>query len=306
MWRDLFTLSKREQQGLISLMVILIVTGAMLFVGKSYEEPEVDEKLIEWANSVRIIEDAHMEMVMDTVFAFNPNYESVSRLQLLGFSNLAIVNLIKYREAGGFIKSPDKLRQIFGVDSVLYNKLQDYIDLELDLGEEEFKNGAVSAGGGRVISRTGNSVARDSVVTKPEMRIEINSADTAVFALLKGIGPVLSKRIVAYRKKLGGYCEVQQLIEVYGISDDVLGRNLPYLEVDESLIQPLDVSRASLRQMKNHPYLDFYMALEIYEARKNNNLISLDQFYNSDAFMKADTAMLSRYFVVGKEGSGGN
>lgn len=98
--------------------------------------------------------------------------------------------------------------------------------------------------------------------------IEMNSADTAQWTLLKGIGPVLSKRIVAYRKKLGGFVSPDQLIEVYGVSPVLVNDLRPYLYADTMEIFRININRASLRQLKDHPYLDFYKAQALIEERK--------------------------------------
>lgn len=48
--------------------------------------------------------------------------------------------------------------------------------------------------------------------------VEINTADSAMFEHLRGIGPTLAKRIVAYRSALGGFVSVNQIAEVWGLS----------------------------------------------------------------------------------------
>jgi len=49
--------------------------------------------------------------------------------------------------------------------------------------------------------------------------LDINTADSADLEQLPGIGEKLSARIIKYREKLGGYIDVQQLKEVYGMTD---------------------------------------------------------------------------------------
>lgn len=303
MWRDLLTLSRREQLGIIGLFIILIVimTGPLVF--SSEEEVEIPQEFITWADSAHIEHSSKHQVQKDTLFAFNPNSESVKNLQLLGFSNQAIINLLKYREAGGSIKTPSKLKEIYGVDSALFYKLEPYIVITAsndNFKESHFKSKKqkrkVNLDFNDERELTKKKVASDS------FKIELNSADTAELKLLKGIGPVLSLRIVNYRKKIGGYYSVDQLKEVYGLSDEVVDHNKPYLMVDERLVVPMDISKAGLKQMKNHPYLSFYMAKEVYEARKAKQLTSIKQFVDNEAFTNADTARLRRYFVVCKEG----
>ncbi|MCU0417802.1 MAG: helix-hairpin-helix domain-containing protein [Cytophagaceae bacterium] len=61
-------------------------------------------------------------------------------------------------------------------------------------------------------------------------KIDINQADSAAWVQLPGIGPVLSSRIVKYKKLLRGYVSVKQLKEVYGMSEDNYLKAEPYLE----------------------------------------------------------------------------
>jgi competence ComEA-like helix-hairpin-helix protein len=304
MWRDLLALSRREQVAMLVLAVLLIGVIGLLFVNRPVHQKVVDDELLIWADSVRFVATANVSKPKDTVFYFDPNVETVKRLQLLGFSNQAIVNLLKYREAGGRFRSPDKLRTIYGVDSALYQRLEAYIRFEKTHRGGELKEKKVMY---PKVSSYSDKPLPQQVVNKPshkdELMIEINSADTAMFALLKGIGPVLSARIVSYRKKLGGFYSVEQLLEVYGLSEEVLERNRSVLMVDEKLLRPMDISHAGLKQMKNHPYLDFYMAKDIYEVRRAGQLISVEQFRDSSSFVKADMAKLSKYLKVGGETS---
>ncbi|WP_430810518.1 MULTISPECIES: helix-hairpin-helix domain-containing protein [unclassified Carboxylicivirga] len=302
MLRDLLTLSRKEQVAFLVLFVLLVIFAGAFFITRPVELTKVDEALVAWADSVRYIEKASSYRQPDTVFYFNPNSEGVKNLQLLGFSDRTIINLIKYREAGGVFTHAEKLRKIYGMDSVLYARLAPYVKVDQMPSK-------VSATARRVekvssprpvMQFVDSASKRKMKAPTVDFQLEINSADTAMLALLKGIGPVLSARIVSYRKRLGGYYNIEQLDEVYGLSGEVVDRNRSYLLVDEGLIQPMDIGKASLRKMKNHPYLNFYMAREIYEARKAGQLESIMQFQNSAAFAGADMDKLRRYFVVMK------
>ena len=60
-------------------------------------------------------------------------------------------------------------------------------------------------------------------------QFEINAADTLNFRTLKGIGEVLSSRIVKYRKLLGGFYSTHQLTEVYGVEPETVNTNIEYI-----------------------------------------------------------------------------
>ncbi|TCO09785.1 helix-hairpin-helix domain-containing protein [Natronoflexus pectinivorans] len=111
-----------------------------------------------------------------------------------------------------------------------------------------------------------------------DLRISINLADTAHWQLLRGIGPVLSRRIVAYRRALGGFVDINQISEVYGISPVLFSDIKPYLVLDTIVVNPININTASVRQLREHPYLSFFHAKEIVDYRqKNGNIRNLNE-----------------------------
>lgn len=108
---------------------------------------------------------------------------------------------------------------------------------------------------------------------EPAFKVDINTADTAIFSLLYGIGPAFSERIVKYRNLLGGYANVDQILEVYGMDSTRFLAIKPYLNLDSLPLRKLQINSASIKALKNHPYLNFYQAKAIYEFRKDDNWI---------------------------------
>ncbi len=51
--------------------------------------------------------------------------------------------------------------------------------------------------------------------------LDVNIADTSQFVALRGIGPVLARRIVNYRDVMGGFSSIDQIANVYGIKPEV-------------------------------------------------------------------------------------
>ncbi len=61
--------------------------------------------------------------------------------------------------------------------------------------------------------------------------IDINSADADLLMTVKGIGPVLSQRIIQYREEFGDFESVDELIEVKGIGPKTLEKMRRYIGV---------------------------------------------------------------------------
>jgi competence protein ComEA len=67
----------------------------------------------------------------------------------------------------------------------------------------------------------------------PVGKLNINTASTADFLLLPGVGPKLAARIVAYRQKAGGFKTTRQLMNVRGVGEKSFARLSPYLTAGE-------------------------------------------------------------------------
>ncbi len=59
--------------------------------------------------------------------------------------------------------------------------------------------------------------------------MNLNTADAAMLQRLPGIGPVIAKRIVTYRSKVGAFKSLDQLLMVEGIGKAKLAKMAPHL-----------------------------------------------------------------------------
>lgn len=66
---------------------------------------------------------------------------------------------------------------------------------------------------------------------EPSGQVDLNSADADLLDRLPGIGPVLARRIVAYRDRAGPFHRVDDLLQVEGIGPRLLERLRPRVVV---------------------------------------------------------------------------
>lgn len=109
---------------------------------------------------------------------------------------------------------------------------------------------------------------------KQKKVIEINSADSAEFVALPGIGPVLSSRIVKYRKYLRGYTNADQLREVYGLSPETFAIIKDRLWADTSLVVKVNINSADYKELTHIHYLEKYEIASILKYRQLNVVIN--------------------------------
>lgn len=100
-----------------------------------------------------------------------------------------------------------------------------------------------------------------------KVRIDINSSDSATMVTLPAIGPVLSARIIKYRKLLGGFVSIEQLKEVYGLSTATYEIIKGRVFADSTKISRLNINSANYKEILRFPYFEKYEVSAILKYR---------------------------------------
>ena len=109
--------------------------------------------------------------------------------------------------------------------------------------------------------------------------IEINTADSAAFEKLKGIGAVLAGRIVRFREDVGGFYAIKQLKDVWGLSDSTYTFIKPHLKIDKKEVRKININKADYETFRKNPYIRGNVAKWAVNYRRNNyGFKSVDQF----------------------------
>lgn len=185
-------------------------------------------------------------------FRFDPNTLDAKGWERLGFSKKQSESIVKFREKGGTFRKKEDLKKLFVIDEAIYNKLEPFVIIDVKA----------------VPAFTKSDTASTKSYRKKEFATaELNSADSAALVNVRGIGPAFARRIIRYREKLGGYSDLNQLLDVYGIDSTRFLQIERNLSVDQSLIKKININSASIDQLRAHPYLDYFVAKAIVDKR---------------------------------------
>jgi DNA uptake protein ComE-like DNA-binding protein len=99
-------------------------------------------------------------------------------------------------------------------------------------------------------------------------RIELNSASEEELITIPGIGPFFASNITKQRDKLGGFIKYEQLTEVWKFSPEKLDEIKPYINLDVSKIDKLNINTVTVEELKRHPYFSWNVANSIVKMRK--------------------------------------
>lgn len=122
--------------------------------------------------------------------------------------------------------------------------------------------------------------------------IDINRADSAQLLPLPGIGPVFAGRIIKYRNLLGGFTSLDQLREVYGISDETLDMIKDGIAIDTSGIRKIQLNSATFRELLRHPYLEYEEVKALIQYRDFKGIISSENELRVNQILP-DTTLIS-------------
>jgi competence ComEA-like helix-hairpin-helix protein len=286
--RDLFTFSASERKGVIVLITILLLVSGFNMLLVLHQPKTMQENPPEWMNdstvsSGIITSDQFREdQVPDNLrmhaavskdkFLFDPNCATQEDLLSLGISPKISRVILNYRAKGGRFDTPEDLKKIYGMTQAQYDDIAPYIRIS----QTPSASGANTSSG----------------LSETKRLLEINFADSAMFEKLPGIGPVLARRIVKYRTMLGGFYNIQQIKEVYGISDSLFHQIQYRIEADTSALLKLNLNTATEKELARHPYIGRYAASGIIRYRsevsgiKNINELKVNGILSDAVFEK--------------------
>lgn len=213
------------------------------------------------------------ETVMPELFDFNPNKASEDTLKMLGFSDFAAVSLNRYISKGGVIREKADLLKIYGMSIELFDRISPFVVLN---------NGA------------------DHMMEKKEPQmIELNGADSAMLVSIPGIGPTYAARIIKYRKLLGGFYKMEQLTEVYGMTNELYSQISGYLKIDAHEIKKIEINLAEYSELRSHPYISPRQARMILDRRSAKGpLENPEELIQDTIFSKPEYERISHYLAV--------
>ena len=319
MWKDFFYYSKSERRSILALISIGIL---LLFFGT-------------WTNfhrvpSITLVDSLSIDSFCITTYkrrhssdslyqtygrksygvaahlsSFDPNTVDSVGLCNLGLPPYLAKRIINYRKKGGVFRKAEDFSRIYGLTHQQYEKLLPYIVID-----EKLRNGKVDSyklahdvtNSDRYTESPhhrhdslgmGVKHSYPSLVKYPEGTIiDLNKADTTQLKQVPGIGSSIAKIIVTYRNRLGGYSQVEQLQEISYL-DTTINK---WFIIESPIYRPLRVNRASLDQLRNHPYMNFYKARAILEyRRKRGKIKGLSQLSMFQEFTEKDLVKLQPY-----------
>ncbi len=221
-------------------------------------------------------EKSNIEDRKISYFNFDPNGLDVSSWARLGLSDKQIKVIKNYEAKGGRFYKKEDVAKMYVISERDYKRLEPYIKIADNRHVRE-DNKSIS-----------EAKFENRSLLKSDIRVNINTADTVEWKLLKGIGSAFANRIVKYREALGGFSSADQVAEVYGLPQETMESIKPNLYLDQNTsVRRLNINSISVENLTKHPYINKKQAQVIVNYRTQHgdfkNLESLTQIKSLDS-----------------------
>lgn len=129
------------------------------------------------------------------LFSFDPNSVQAADLKKLGLSQKTIAIFLNWRKKGKHFYAKQDFKELYTLSEAEYKRLAPYIAIQ-------------------------------------QHKINLNTADSITLVALPGIGAKLAHKILDYKKEIGRYQSVDQLMDVYHFDDNTMNTLKERLSTD--------------------------------------------------------------------------
>lgn len=283
--------NKHQRRGLLILAALIVVMQIIFFRIKAQTDIKTDlmaaENLLLIQKKIDSLKSA--ETPKDTIYPFNPNYITDYKGYLIGMSVAEIDRLHAYRNQGKFVNSAKEFQVVTQISDSLFEavspsfKFPDWVK----------KNSSFNS--------TSPQYEKDTA-EKSSKKEDLNTVDVEQLKKINGIGDKLSKRIISFRNRLGGFLVDEQLYDVYGLDSVVVQKTLEKFTIlSTPAIEPIELNEATYDQLRSIAYINGQLATKILDyKRANGSFKSLEELTKIEDFPANRLPSIALYLYLKK------
>ncbi|MEO0896886.1 MAG: helix-hairpin-helix domain-containing protein [Bacteroidota bacterium] len=187
---------------------------------------------------------------------------------------------------GGFLRPLD-LAKVYGLDSSLSLRLQSKL---------------CYSPSDSLPPLTFHSKKTVYIARKKRIKVPLNTANASELKKVRGIGDVLSKRIVKYRELIGFYYRKEQLMAVYGLSKENYVRMTPELSIKlPPEREKKSLNLTTINQLARYSTISRSLAKKIVRFRSEIGKFEFwNQLFSVEGFAQNNLEEIKVYYKIGK------
>lgn len=255
-----FVYTKSQRLGIVALFALIALLQALYYFSH-FTAPDSDSPEKQQWLSVQTKIDSLGKLVQrqrPKIYPFNPNFISDFKGYQLGLSVAEIDRLLAFRKTNQYVNSAEEFQKVTKVSDSLLEKIAPYFKFP-DWVKNKNKNHFPTSFGKK---------------EKELAVLDINLATQEDLKKIYGIGDGLSERILKEKEKLGGFVSMEQMAEVWGLSEEVvvsLNRSFAIGTIPN--VKKIKINDASIKELSQFPYFRYALAKSIVTYRSMNGPI---------------------------------
>ena len=257
-----FTFTKEQRNGIFLLILLIIIVQCVYFfvvpiiVEDSSKKVTVNqETLAKFKEEIDSLKRIEIESRKPKLFPFNPNYITDYKGVTLGMTNEEIDRLLAFRKQNKWINSAKQFQDVTKVSGSLLNTMSPYF---------KFPDWVTNPLPKSKWNNTYNNTPKTF-----SQKQDLNKVTAQQLQRINGIGEMLSERIIKFRNKFtGGFIADAQLLDVYGLTPEVIERLTNEFTVKTPRqIQKINLNTATVDELVIIQHIDYDIAHNIVEQR---------------------------------------
>ncbi|MBZ9779407.1 helix-hairpin-helix domain-containing protein [Psychroflexus sp. CAK8W] len=245
-----FGYTKGDRNGIFLFCLILILgVGLNYWSLNSFSKTHRADELTKIEDSIqRLVDSLKIKQSLESqrvIYPFNPNFIDDYKGYTLEMTVDQIDRLLDYRAEDKWINSKADFQKVTQVTDEWMKEYGPYFKFpEWVVMAEQRKSNAKSI----------------NLLTYAEKK-DLNTVTASDLMEVSGIGEALSSRIITYRDKLGGFVDMIQLKDVYGLKYDVIENLKERIALKSPMeVQKKDINTISVLELSELPYFDYEQA----------------------------------------------
>lgn len=288
MWKKWLSIGKEHIKGVLFFVFLIFGLQILIVWMRSSVAPvNFTTSELEWLATQKQIDSLNSTQKQQyTIYPFNPNFISDYKGYQLGMSTQEIDRLHVFRESNRYVNSAKEFQAVTQISDSLLEVIAPYFKFPDWVNQKSNPS----------FTRSSNY----TVYAKPKIVInqpDINKTTAEDLIKIRGIGEVFASRILKYRESLGAFVSLDQLLEVYGMSPEVVSEVKKYFVLkDTTGIKKIKINEFSIKELNQFPYFKYPISKNIVAYRSmNGSYTKVEELLNVSAFSVENLKIIALY-----------
>ncbi|GAB4126457.1 MAG: helix-hairpin-helix domain-containing protein [Raineya sp.] len=288
--RNYFGFSQKETKGTVALSFLLLILVFVPFLQTTfYSTVPLQTSDIYLQDSLAAFISANLSTKEPALpdlefYPFDPNKISKEDWLKLGLKEKVAERIENYKSKGGKFRRKEDLLRVYDFPQDLYEALEPYIQIENKQYTYKYKKPYEN----KYQAKTDTPKSSKKWIKKEKKEIskfDLNTADTAQLKRLRGIGEKRALNIIKYREKLGGFAQINQVEEIWGLDSVAIKSLKSFTYITPNSWRKITINTANIDDLKTHPYIGYKIANILINYRLQHGK------YNSEADLRKVKAL---------------